>query len=215
MIAAFKYIELILLYLVAPLIAYVLIYDYKIPLFMILLPMVGIFMFILFLDKNFDWKALWTKGFGLWDTTRIFILFVLSGITLSVFAYIYEREAFLAFLIHRPYLWLLVMVLYPLISVTAQEIMYRVLFFHRYSNILGNRTWLIITLNAFLFGYCHIIFQNWYAIIISFIGGLFFAYTYHHTRSFLAVCLEHSLYGCLLFTIGFGRYFFTGISNFS
>jgi CAAX protease family protein len=48
---------------------------------------------------------------------------------------------------------------------------------------------------------------------MSFIGGLIFAYRFARTRSFFAVWLEHALYGDLIFTIGLGRFFFTGVAN--
>ena len=54
---------------------------------------------------------------------------------------------------------------------------------------------------------------HWEAVTISFIGGLIFAYRYTRTRSFLAVWLEHALYGDLIFTVGLGRFFFTGVAN--
>ena len=41
-------------------------------------------------------------------------------------------------------------------------------------------------------------------------GGLFFADTYAKTRSLAAVYFEHALYGCYLFTIGLGFYFYHG-----
>ncbi len=211
----FKYIELILLYILTPIIAFILLYEYRLPLLLIFLPLIFLFIIILSLDKTFSWQHLLKTKLGWKDTLRIFILFLLSSLCLTLFAYSFEREAFLSFVRSRPYLWALVMLLYPLISVTTQELMYRVFFFHRYENLFKNTPWLFITINALLFGYAHIIFQNWYAVILSAIGGLMFAYTYQKSRSFLAICLEHSLYGCLIFTLGLGRYFFTGISNFN
>jgi hypothetical protein len=41
-------------------------------------------------------------------------------------------------------------------------------------------------------------------------GGLLFARDYARHRSLSLTCLEHSLYGCLIFTIGLGRFFYTG-----
>jgi membrane protease YdiL (CAAX protease family) len=49
--------------------------------------------------------------------------------------------------------------------------------------------------------------------VLSFFGGLIFAWRYLRTNSFWAVALEHALYGNLIFTIGLGVYFFTGISS--
>ena len=41
--------------------------------------------------------------------------------------------------------------------------------------------------------------------------GLLFALRYAVTRSFWAVYLEHTLWGALVFTVGLGRFFFTGV----
>jgi membrane protease YdiL (CAAX protease family) len=65
-------------------------------------------------------------------------------------------------------------------------------------------------LNAFCFGYMHIIFHNWVAVVLTIIGGFLFAVTYNKTRSTLLVSIEHSLFGCLIFTIGLGEFFYKG-----
>ena len=106
------------------------------------------------------------------------------------------------------------MILYPLASVTAQEIMYRVFFFHRYKPLFGGDAQDAIVLNAVLFSFSHIIFQNVTTLIIAFLGGLLFAWRYHSSKSYWALVIEHALYGNLIFTVGLGKYFYTGVSNF-
>ena len=103
----------------------------------------------------------------------------------------------------------------------TQELVYRVFFFHRYAPALNGESWLAIAVNAALFATMHaIIFASrgssfhWEAVMISFIGGLIFAYRYTRTRSFLAVWLEHALYGDLIFTVGLGRFFFRRSGKF-
>ena len=54
---------------------------------------------------------------------------------------------------------------------------------------------------------------HWEAVAFSFACGLIFAYRFTRTRSFLAVALEHALYGDLVFTIGLGQFFFTGVAH--
>jgi len=41
-------------------------------------------------------------------------------------------------------------------------------------------------------------------------GGWLFGGTYRRSRSLGLVCLEHALYGDLIFTVGLGQYFFHG-----
>ena len=43
---------------------------------------------------------------------------------------------------------------------------------------------------------------------------MLFAVTYHQTQSLLMTSVEHSLYGCLIFTVGLGPYFFHGTIRF-
>ena len=65
--------------------------------------------------------------------------------------------------------------------------------------------------SALVFSYGHIVFENSLAVGLSFIGGLLFARTYVSTRSTFAAAFEHALYGCFIFTIGLGQYFYHGV----
>lgn len=109
----------------------------------------------------------------------------------------------------RPRIWLLVMVAYPILSVYPQELIYRALFFHRYAPAFGSMP-AAVAANALLFGWAHIIFHNPVAVALTVAGGLLFSITYLRTKSLLAASFEHALYGCLLFTLGLGWYFFGG-----
>jgi hypothetical protein len=122
--------------------------------------------------------------------------------------------SYLGFPKRAPRLWLIIMVLYPLVSVVAQEVIYRVFFFHRYKPLFGDHALLMILLNGALFAFGHIMFRNSISIWVSLAGGLLFAWRYHRTGSFWAVFLEHSLYGNLIFTAGLGQFFFTGFTIF-
>ncbi len=44
-------------------------------------------------------------------------------------------------------------------------------------------------------------------------GGMQFARRSYKTKSFWAVWFEHTLWGWLIFTVGLGDYFFTGVRN--
>jgi membrane protease YdiL (CAAX protease family) len=64
-----------------------------------------------------------------------------------------------------------------------------------------------LLISALIFAWMHLIFRNPLAVILTLVGGWFFAQTYARTRSLRLVCLEHALYGNLIFTIGLGEYF--------
>ena len=47
-------------------------------------------------------------------------------------------------------------------------------------------------------------------VVLTAIGGWFFATTYARTRSLWLASFEHALYGQLVFTVGLGQYFYGG-----
>jgi uncharacterized protein len=117
-----------------------------------------------------------------------------------------EPELLFSFVRKAPWQWALVMILYPLLSVLPQELLFRVYFFQRYSSVFG-RGVSLMAVNALSFAFVHIIFGNWIAVGLSGIGGVLFASTYDKSRSLLLVSLEHAVFGNFLFTIGLGQYF--------
>lgn len=109
----------------------------------------------------------------------------------------------------QPGLWAAIMVGYPLASVYPQEVIFRAFFFRRYAGLFSHRV-AMVAASAVSFGYLHIIFGNPIAVAMTLVGGLLFATTYARSRSLLASSVEHSLYGCLVFTVGLGGYFYSG-----
>jgi len=104
----------------------------------------------------------------------------------------------------RPWLWLLISVAYPVLSVVPQELVFRSFFVHRYGPILGTEEAAVLV-SAVAFAAAHLVLRNWFAVVLTLAGGLLFARTYLRTRSLPAVAWEHALYGVGLFTIGLGR----------
>ena len=111
-----------------------------------------------------------------------------------------------------PLLWAMAMLLYPLLSVYPQELIFRAYFFQRYRPLFGVG-WPMITASALAFGFVHIIFGNWIAVVLSLAGGFLFAITYHDSGSMLLACLEHAFYGNFIFTIGLGEFFYHGTAR--
>lgn len=108
----------------------------------------------------------------------------------------------------RPWLWLVVMVLYPLLSAYPQELIYRPFLFERYRPILRTEatlTWVSVLAFSFL----HVIFGNWIAVVLTIPAGYAFTRTYRKTGSLLLAAVEHAAYGCIVFTTGLGRFFYT------
>ena len=103
----------------------------------------------------------------------------------------------------------MVMVLYPVFSVYPQSVLYRAFIFHRYQNLFGTG-WGLVLASGSAFSFVHILFRNRLAVILTFPGGLLFAFRYFQTGSLLVSSLEHALYGCALFTVGLGANFYHG-----
>ncbi len=142
------------------------------------------------------------------DLYAVLKRYLVITLLMTLFVLTYEPQNFLVLAKAKPLFWLLVMLLYPLMSACVQEILFRNYFFYRYETLFKGRLFLFAFVNALLFSYAHIIFENWIALSFTFFGGLLFAQTYLKTRSTLLTAIEHSLYGNTLYTLGLGHYFF-------
>lgn len=112
-----------------------------------------------------------------------------------------------------PRLWALVMVCYPLLSVYPQGILYRGLFYARYACLFrGERMQLLA--GAVVFSLAHLLFANGWALALTFAGGLLINRTYRKSGSLMVSDLEHSVYGQIVFTCGWGRFLYHGTTRF-
>lgn len=199
--------EFLLLFFVGPtLFAYT---RHRIPAIPALWALMGYCVFIMLRDPRFDGKRFWDPGTFRQYAPRILALFgivVFIGIALVLR---YAPAIFLNFPKSNPLFWSLVMVLYPVLSVYPQGIVYRLFLFQRYGRLFGS-TWGIVLASAAAFAYVHIVFRNPLALGLTFLAGLLFAVRYLQTGSLFITSFEHALYGCAIFTIGLGRWFFYG-----
>lgn len=206
--------ELVIFFIGVPVLMRWAIHDLRIPLIMVLQPILLGFVAYLLWDDTFRVRRELAQGFALRHIAWILLMFAVLGGAITYATMQLFPGRFLSFPRHRPDIWLMVLTLYPLLSVIPQELVYRTFFFHRYGPIFGRARWAAVMTNGALFGFAHIIFNNWIAVAGSAVVGTIIAYRYWLTRSFWAAWLEHSLYGCLIFTVGLGVFFFTGVSNF-
>ncbi|WP_207222705.1 CPBP family intramembrane glutamic endopeptidase [Herbihabitans rhizosphaerae] len=132
-----------------------------------------------------------------------------SAAVITVLLLIFSPERLLVFPRQEPVVWALVMVLYPLLSVYPQEMIFRAFLFHRYKPLFGTGA-PVVAASAISFGFAHVIFGNWVSVGLTLIGGLIFAARYRKTGSVLVASVEHALYGCLVFTIGLGEFVYHG-----
>ncbi len=157
---------------------------------------------VLYFDKTFLFVSLKKKID--WKFVAIFTVIFLC---LS-FIYILMIDKNLLFIFPKTNfkLWLLVVFIYPFLSVIPQELVYRVLFFQRYFPNINNFFFSML-INLIVFSYGHLVFNNVHAIIITAIVSPIFAFAYLK-KSFLTCVILHSLGGQIIFTLGLGRYFY-------
>jgi membrane protease YdiL (CAAX protease family) len=206
--------ELIVFFVGVPLLMRWIIHDLHVPLVLVLQPILLGFVIYLLWDDTFHVRRELLQGFRPRHLAWIALTFLALGGAIAFATLQIYPKRFLGLPTRNPELWLLLLLLYPLLSVIPQELVYRTFFFHRYGPLFGTARWAAVITNGVLFGFVHFIFNNWIAVAGSAVIGAVIAYRYWMTRSFWAAWLEHSLYGCMIFTVGLGMFFFTGVSNF-
>jgi hypothetical protein len=208
-------VEMGLIYVGAPLAVSMAVHDLRLPVFIALLPVLGIVLMCLLVDPTFSIKRELTRGFGLATFVSIVAVLAVAGGAVAYYVMTFHPNWFLEFPRQRPETYKRVMLLYPAMSVVVQELVYRTFFFHRYGALFGRAWWVAILLNGVLFGLGHVVIGTDLAVYGTMPTGALFAYRYAMTRSFWAVFLEHTLWGALVFTVGLGRFFFAGVGILS
>ena len=157
-------------------------------------------------DRRAFWRGISSRG-ELRQLKKILLRFGVCAVLLAGFVFFIYPDNFFNMPFEEPYLWIAIMIIYPLLSVYPQELIYRAFFFERYRRLFPN-SWSTVLVSGIVFGLIHIIYQNPLAVLLTLVGGIFFAETFARTRSLRLVWLEHALYGCLIFTIGLGEFFY-------
>jgi membrane protease YdiL (CAAX protease family) len=166
----------------------------------------------LLFDRSFPNRRLWNSSRFLPRLALVLGTFIVCGGLLTGLTAWLMPKQFLYLVRMRPAIWLVIMILYPLLSVYPQEIVYRAFLFHRY-RIVFPRPWMLVCASAVAFGLAHLYFWNEIAVGLSLLGGFLFAWTYRRTESLLMAVIEHSLFGCLIFTVGLGHFFYHGTAG--
>jgi uncharacterized protein len=156
-------------------------------------------------DRRNFWRASALRG----EIRPMLILWAATAVVCAGAVLLTEPSTFLILPREEIELWAVIMVGYPLASVYPQEVLFRAFIFQRYRPVFGNG-YLMVAASAAAFGFVHIAFGNWVAVVLSAAGGWIFAARYRRTRSLLTVGVEHALYGLLMFTVGLGQYFYHG-----
>ena len=140
----------------------------------------------------------WTSFFK-----HVAMLLVGIAILTTLYMWFADKDNLFVVVVNKPLKWLAFLFIYSFLSVYPQELIYRTFFFQRYQTLFKSEV-LFVILNAIVFSLAHIFFRNGLVMVMTFIGGLLFAFTFKKTKSTLLVSIEHAIYGCWLFTVGMG-----------
>jgi membrane protease YdiL (CAAX protease family) len=198
-------VEFLLLFFIGPtLFAFT---RHRIPAIPMLWALMAYCLFILLHDPRFDRASLWnTLPFGRYALAILALFAAAAAIGIVLVRRFASPDLFLNLPRTNPRLWMLVMILYPVLSVYPQGIVYRAFVFERYRDLFGP-PWAIVAASAFAFAYVHIVFRNSLALGLTLLGGILFGIRFLQTDSLFVTSFEHALYGCFMFTVGVGRSF--------
>ena len=143
---------------------------------------------------NLNWIHFWKETL---------LKFLIIACLTSLFVWFTNKQMLFEVVINKPIMWIIFLLVYCFFSVYPQELLFRTFYFKRYKNLFKNES-LFLFVNAILFSLAHMFFKNSLVIILTFLGGLLFAFTFNNTKSTLLVSIEHAIYGSWLFTVGMG-----------
>jgi len=199
----YRWLEFTLIFVSLPLLGFFLrayLANWLIPALIILMAVCGM---LLLSDPHF--KRFRLTSFGQFSAVkrRLFSFFFLGALFSGMFYGIMNQENWFSLPRNSFNDWLMLLLLYPILSVMPQELIFRTYFFHRYKRIMPSKTVRIIV-SASVFALAHIVYANVLAVLLAFLGGLLFSYTYAQSRSTFVCVIEHSLWGLWMFTLGLG-----------
>jgi hypothetical protein len=161
-------------------------------------------LYVLLRDPNFNREHLWDSAPFFRYAPSIFAIFIAALAIGIALIRRYAPELFLSLPRSKPALWAALMVLYPVLSVYPQGVVFRAFVFDRYRDLFSSN-WAMVAASAAAFTWVHIVFHNRLAIVLTGFGGILFGLRYLQTGSLFITSVEHALYGCAIFTIGVGR----------
>lgn len=172
----------------------------------LILPVLVFIFIILRRSSDFNWRELFR-----WEVARktiygnVAIILISAGMMLAYVFYFHREDLFN---LPRANIWIFLgmCIFYPVFSAFGQEIIYRTFLSRRYSGIF-TRGWQFVLASAITFSFMHIVYYNPVSLILTFIGGLYFAWNYQLTRSVLFTSVLHGIFGIMMFGVGLGQHF--------
>ena len=171
-----------------------------------ILPVLVFIFLLLRRNTDFKWRELITWSVPRHTLYVSALIILVSALLMLGYVWMFERENL--FNLPRANIWiyLALCIFYPVFSAYGQEIIYRTFLARRYSAIF-HRSWQFVLASAVSFSFLHIVYYDPVSMILTFIGGLYFAWIYWQTRSVLFTSVLHGIFGIMIFGVGLGQYF--------
>ena len=172
----------------------------------IILPVLVFIFLLLRRSTDFQWKELWH-----WNISSSMLVkhgLILLGCSLLTLGYVWFFEPGNLFNLPRANPWIFVAMcfFYPVFSAFGQEIIYRTFLYRRYKKLLP-KDWHFVLASGITFSFMHVVYYDPVSMLLTLIGGLYFARVYQLSRSVLFTSVLHGLYGIMIFGLGMGQYF--------
>jgi membrane protease YdiL (CAAX protease family) len=172
----------------------------------IILPVLLFIFILLRYTTDFTYRELLRWGISRGDLLKNLWIVGLSLLVLLVYVLLFEREQLFNLPRTHPWIFVAMCFFYPVFSAFGQEIIYRTFLMRRYSRIFP-REWHFVLASGITFSFLHIVYYDPVSMILTFVGGLYFAKVYYQTRSVLFSSVLHGLMGMIVFGVGLGQYF--------
>jgi membrane protease YdiL (CAAX protease family) len=172
----------------------------------IILPVLLFIFLILKYTTDFTYKELFRWGISGRELIKNLGIVVISLLAMVAYVILFEREKLFNLPRTHPWIFVAMCFFYPVFSAFGQEIIYRTFLIRRYGRIFS-REWHFILASGITFSFLHIVYYDPVSMILTFVGGLYFAKVYYQTRSVLFSSVLHGLMGMIVFGVGLGQYF--------
>lgn len=199
--STYKYIEILLLFIIIP-VSFLCNYTPWLKLAVGVLGFIYV-IFVLLKVEEQNLRIVQNLNWLLFLNTTVVRLLIIVVLT-TAFVWFTNKELLFYVVLNKPLLWLFILFIYSFFSVYPQELLFRTFFFKRYKVLFKNST-VLIFVNALLFAVAHLLFKNTLVLVLTFLGGLMFAFSFNKNQSTLLVSIEHAVYGSWLFTVGMGN----------
>jgi membrane protease YdiL (CAAX protease family) len=173
---------------------------------MLIIPLLIIIFLVLRFTTDFRFRDLVYFRVGKKHLLRNGVIILACSSLMLLYVLVFEPERLFDLVRGNFPVWLILCTFYPVFSAYGQEIIYRTFLFKRYERLFTGRPVMILA-SGISFSFLHIVYYSPVSIILTFIGGVYFASEYARTKSVLYTAILHGILGVMVFTAGLGEYF--------